>query len=56
VLTEGKAEMLLYKGVSRTDRIVIPALQRYAAEQVRGGMVPVGWEVQTLDEREQQGF
>jgi hypothetical protein len=67
VLTEGKMEILKYKGVSRTDRIVIPVLRRYEREQIRDGWIPKDWKARTLDEspffpgweemwRKRQGF
>jgi hypothetical protein len=50
VLREGKKSVLQYKGTHRTERVVVPTLERYAAEQVQLGLVPEDWEVETLEE------
>jgi hypothetical protein len=50
VLTEGKSDLLAYKGVQRTKDVVIPTLREFAAEQVEKGVVPVDWDVCTLEE------
>ncbi|KAF2125986.1 hypothetical protein P153DRAFT_378231 [Dothidotthia symphoricarpi CBS 119687] len=67
VLNEGKGNIMAYKNTWHTDHVVKPALERFHDEQVRSGLVPGGWEPQTLDEspwfpgwegkwRRQQGF
>lgn len=50
VLRDGKRSLMEYKGTWHTEHVVAPALQRWAAEQVAGGVVPEGWEEATLEE------
>lgn len=50
VLRYGPGHILDYKGVSRTSRIVMAALERFEKEQIAAGMIPADWKVQTLEE------
>jgi hypothetical protein len=50
VLKEGKENLMKYKNTWHVEHLVVPALEEYAEEQVRKGMVEKGWRVQTLDE------
>ena len=48
VLQEGDQEILKYKGTWHVEHVVTPALERWAREQVKSGLVEEGWEVGTL--------
>jgi hypothetical protein len=50
VLKEGKENIMSYKGTQRIEEVLVPTLERYSQEQVDQGIVPVNWEVRTLDE------
>ncbi|KAF2180702.1 hypothetical protein K469DRAFT_591203 [Zopfia rhizophila CBS 207.26] len=50
VLKEGKRSLMEYKNTWHTEHVVIPALEEYAKEQVKKGMVPADWEPHTLQE------
>ncbi|KAF2751301.1 hypothetical protein M011DRAFT_394777 [Sporormia fimetaria CBS 119925] len=50
VLKEGKRSIMEYKGAWHTEHVIIPALEKYAKEQVERGMVEEGWDERTLDE------
>jgi hypothetical protein len=50
VLKEGKRNLMEYKNTWHTEHVVIPALEKYAKEQVEKGIVPEDWEPHTLDE------
>ncbi|KAF2675563.1 hypothetical protein BT63DRAFT_445330 [Microthyrium microscopicum] len=50
ILKEGKDDLLVYKGVRRIEKVVVPVLEEFAREQVEKGIVPANWEVQTLNE------
>lgn len=50
VLKECKQDIKAYKGWSHLEHKLLPALDRWAAEQVARGVVPEDWEVRTLDE------
>lgn len=39
-----------YKNTWHVEHVTIPALEKWAAEQVEKGMVEPGWKVQTLEE------
>lgn len=47
---EAKRELLRHKNAWHTEMTVVPALERWEEEQKRDGVVPVDWEVATLDE------
>ncbi|KAJ3865061.1 hypothetical protein EV359DRAFT_72660 [Lentinula novae-zelandiae] len=50
VLTEGKKNLMDYKGTWHIEHKVIPALEEWCKEQEEKGWVPEKWEVRTLDE------
>jgi hypothetical protein len=50
VLKDGKRNLMDYKGTWHTEHVVLPALERYAKEQVKKGWVPEDWEPHTLEE------
>ncbi|KAF2735961.1 hypothetical protein EJ04DRAFT_542759 [Polyplosphaeria fusca] len=50
VLKEGKRSLMEYKNTWHTEHVVIPALEQYAKEQVKKGLVPEDWVPHTLDE------
>ena len=50
VLKEGKKTLMEYKNTWHTEHVVIPALEKYAKEQVESGLVEKDWEEQTLAE------
>ena len=50
VLNEGKESLMKYKNTWHVEHVVKPALEEWVKEQVAKGLVPEGWEVQTLDE------
>jgi len=39
-----------YKGTWHTEHRIVPALEKYAKEQVERGVVPEEWDVHTLAE------
>ncbi|KAJ3728809.1 hypothetical protein C8R42DRAFT_276612 [Lentinula raphanica] len=50
VLTEGKNNLMEYKGTRHVEHKAVPALQEWCREQEEKGWVPENWEVRTLDE------
>lgn len=50
VITEGKENLLKYKGVWHVQHVVLPKLKEWAKEQEERGLVPRDWEVATLDD------
>lgn len=50
ILKEGKENIMKYKNTWHTEHVVMPALERWAREQVENGLVPADWEPHTLDE------
>ncbi|TLS26124.1 hypothetical protein PpBr36_04783 [Pyricularia pennisetigena] len=51
VLRAGRPALVVpHKAVAHVRELVLPALDRWAEEQVEGGVVPRGWEAATLDE------
>ncbi|PLN78030.1 hypothetical protein BDW42DRAFT_202315 [Aspergillus taichungensis] len=67
ILKQGKRDLMVYKGTWHVEHVVLPWLEKWAREQVEGGVVDAGWGVATLDEspwfrgwvekwRGQQGF
>ncbi|PKY06341.1 hypothetical protein P168DRAFT_339547 [Aspergillus campestris IBT 28561] len=50
ILKEGKRDLMVYKSTWHVEHVVLPALERWAAEQVGDGVVDGGWRVATLDE------
>ena len=50
VLRHGKQAIMQYKNTWHTEHVALPALAQWAEEQASNGMVPVGWEVETLAE------
>ncbi|KLJ09892.1 hypothetical protein EMPG_14685 [Blastomyces silverae] len=50
ILKEGKRPLLEYKNTWHVEHVVLPALEKWAAEQEENGLVESGWEVNTLDE------
>lgn len=67
VLKDGKKNLMEYKSTWHVEHVVLPKLEEWAKEQVDMGVVPVDWEVATLEEspfyrgweekwRRQQGF
>lgn len=51
VLKEGKRSLMEYKNTWHVEHLCIPALQSYAQEQIRKGLVPQDWEVHTLEDQ-----
>lgn len=47
---EAKGGLMLHKNAWHTEMTVVPALERWEEEQKRDGVVPVDWEVATLEE------
>ncbi|KAF8477512.1 hypothetical protein BDZ91DRAFT_778561 [Kalaharituber pfeilii] len=45
ILTEGKKELLKYKGTWHVEHVIIPTLTAWATEQVDNGIVENDWEV-----------
>lgn len=67
VLKEGKENIMRYKNTWHVEHVAIPALERWAEEQVKGGKVEKDWKVETLEQspwfpgweekwRDRQGF
>ncbi|KAF2852654.1 hypothetical protein T440DRAFT_488191 [Plenodomus tracheiphilus IPT5] len=67
VMNEGKKNLMEYKNTWHVEHVVKPALEKWHKEQVERGLVPEGWEPQTLEEspwypgwerkwQERQGF
>lgn len=67
ILTQAKKNLLEYKNTWHTEHVCLPALERFAREQVEQGVVPEEWEPHTLEEtpwfpgwaekwKRQQGF
>ncbi|OCL04797.1 hypothetical protein AOQ84DRAFT_300134 [Glonium stellatum] len=50
ILKEAKPSLMEYKNTWHTEHVVIPAMERYAQEQVDKGMVPKDWQPHTLDD------
>ncbi|KAJ3741902.1 hypothetical protein DFH05DRAFT_262291 [Lentinula detonsa] len=50
VLTEGKKNLMEYKGTWHIEHKVVPVLKEWCKEQEGKGWVPENWEVRTLDE------
>lgn len=50
VLREGKRSLMEYKNTWHTEHVVVPALERFASEQVAAGLVEEDWEPHTLAE------
>lgn len=50
VLKEAREPIREYKGWKHLEHKLIPALDKWAKEQVVRGLVPEGWEERTLDE------
>lgn len=50
VLREAKREIMTYKGTWHVEHVALPALERWAEEQERKGLVERGWNVGTLEE------
>lgn len=50
VLGEGKDSLISYKCMDHVRKLAIGALDMWAKEQTEAGIVPVDWEVSTLDE------
>ncbi|PWY96422.1 hypothetical protein BO94DRAFT_9337 [Aspergillus sclerotioniger CBS 115572] len=50
VLKEGKKNLMDYKGTWHVEHVVIPNLEKWAAEQEESGLVPKDWQVATLDD------
>jgi hypothetical protein len=50
VLRDAKPSLMQYKNTWHTEHVVLPALDRFAREQVEKGLVPADWEEVTLDE------
>ncbi|EEQ89106.1 hypothetical protein RJZ56_006900 [Blastomyces dermatitidis] len=50
ILKEGKRPLLEYKNTWHVEHVVLPALEKWAAEKEEKGLVESGWKVTTLDE------
>ena len=50
VLKEGKKNLMDYKGTWHVEHVVLPNLEKWAAEQEESGLVPKDWQVATLDD------
>ena len=50
ILKEGKRNLMVYKSTWHVEHVVLPWLEKWAREQVEGGVVDGGWRVATLDE------
>ena len=50
ILRKGKKELMAYKNTWHVEHVVVPALERFVAEQRQKGIVEEGWEVRTLEE------
>ncbi|KAK9859286.1 hypothetical protein MYU51_016479 [Penicillium brevicompactum] len=50
VVTEGKRNLMEYKGVWHVQHVILPNLKLWAKEQRETGLVPEDWEVATLDD------
>ncbi|KAI0178639.1 hypothetical protein GGR52DRAFT_264649 [Hypoxylon sp. FL1284] len=50
VLTDAKPALMRYKNTWHTEHVVLPALDRFAKEQVDNGLVDPDWEPKTLEE------
>ena len=48
IVSEAKGELLRYKEMAHLNHVLKPALAQYEMEQKRDGVVPEGWEPQTL--------
>ena len=49
VLRDGKKNLMEYKNTWHVEHVVLPALEKWAREQVANGMVPEDWQVATLE-------
>ncbi|KAG6816735.1 hypothetical protein H0H87_003435 [Tephrocybe sp. NHM501043] len=50
IIRDGKKEILKYKGTWHVEHKVLPALDEWAMEQEKKGVVPKDWEERTLDD------
>ncbi len=50
VLAEGDADLMSYKCLDHTKKAALAALDTWADEQVKDGIVPPNWDARTLDE------
>jgi hypothetical protein len=50
VLKEGNPSIMAYKGIFHIEHVVVPALDKWAKEQEKTGLVPKDWNARTLDE------
>ena len=49
-LKEAKENLMKYKNTWHVEHVCVPALDKWAKEQVDKGIVPADWKVETLDE------
>ena len=50
VVTEGKSNIMEYKGTWAVQHVLLPHLERWIEEQEVAGMTEKNWEVETLAE------
>ena len=50
VLKEGKRSLMEYKNTWHVEHVAVPKLEEWSREQVEKGLVPEGWNVETLAE------
>lgn len=50
VLSEGKGNLMEYKGTWHTEHVVVPEMEKYEREQREKGLIEEEWEPRTLDE------
>ncbi|EEP78902.1 conserved hypothetical protein [Uncinocarpus reesii 1704] len=56
ILREGKQSIMQYKNTWHVEHVVLPALDKWAAEQEEKGLVEKGWKVETLEENICAGY
>ncbi|KAL2849226.1 hypothetical protein BJY01DRAFT_147019 [Aspergillus pseudoustus] len=50
IMTEGKENLMKYKGTWHVEHVLLPKLEEWIREQEESGLAPKDWEVATLDD------